>query len=462
MPELGWPELQCADGETLLHQAFLARLLVMGGASIVPLRIADRVLEVCESTKAVPAELKIDIYYQLAAVFLEMFAVDRMGGLYAAFTKLPKGHGCERSFYFRLLYLQFEVFSGRRRYDGSLEREFRKLREAALPPLLSATLDYHIILNQFLARRRSLKTLLKLAKKQQSDAPAALRIYYSHLLCKLYLSMGVQSAAATELGVGSRPFYLEMESLFLRKFYLRERLTLAENVSLHCFPGLNDYSTLLGNRFSAFDTHIPIQLGDVFFSQLPALRDYETSNASELWLIAAGEIFSGDDVDMTCVRPTLDLRSGAWLKSGRRRFLGRTRSVALMTIVASGAKGANELLLSERLYRHERISLSNAVERAQNVVTQLKRLGFPIVRNKRRFYFDFKKSRDRILLPIDHCYKGEIAFLRTLGASTLDRKTVCRVLNVSLRASSLYIKEWKMQRLIASSGNRHGEYIFVT
>lgn len=61
-PEQSPLELQNADGETLLHQALLARLLVMGGASIVPLRIANGVLGVCENAGAVTADIKTDIY----------------------------------------------------------------------------------------------------------------------------------------------------------------------------------------------------------------------------------------------------------------------------------------------------------------------------------------------------------------------------------------------------------------
>jgi len=132
-----------------------------------------------------------------------------------------------------------------------------------------------------------------------------------------------------------------------------------------------------------------------------------------------------------------------------------------MTIIASGSQGASEVLLSERLYGDERIALLSAVERAQNIVTQLKKLGFPIIRKKRRLYFDFAKSRERILLPKDHRYQGELEFLRSQRVTTLDRMTVCRVLKVSRRTSSLYLKEWKANRQIEPSGRRYGEYVFV-
>lgn len=456
-PELGSRELLRADGETLLHQALLARLLVMGGASIVPLRIADGVLGACESAATLSADLKADIYYQLAAVFLEAFSVDGMSRLYAAFMSLPVGQRGERSLYFRLLYLQFEVFSGRRLYDDKLEREFQELKMATLPPVLLATIEYHILLNQFLAGRRSSRALLRIAKAAQINAPQALQVFYSHLVCKICLSLGLKTDASSALSAGDRPFYLEMENLFLRKFYLEQRLTLPETVSLHCFPGLNDYSTFLGNRFGLAQFQLP----DVFYSQLPGLRELQPAVDSDAWLIADRELLSRDDGEEARLRPTLDLRSGAWLKGGRRRFLGRVRSVALMAIIASGSQGASEVLLSERLYGDERIALLSAVERAQNIVTQLKKLGFPIIRKKRRLYFDFAKSRERILLPKDHRYQGELAFLRSQRVMTLDRMTVCRVLKVSRRTSSLYLKEWKANRQIEPSGRRYGEYVFV-
>lgn len=456
-PELGLRDLQHADGETLLHQALLARLLVMGGASIVPLRVANGVLSVCENAAAVTADLKADIYYQLAAVFLEAFSVDGMSRLYAAFMKLPTGQRSERSPYFRLLYLQFEVFSGRRLYDDKLEREFQEFKMATLPPMLLATIDYHILLNQFQAGRRSPSVLLKFAKRQQMHAPPALQVFYSHLICKICLSIGLKTDAGSALSAGERPFYLEMENLFLRKFYLEQRLALSETVSLHCFPGLSDYSAFLGNRFGLTEFSLP----DVFYSQLPGLRELRLSVDGDAWLIAGGELLSRDEVEEGGRRPTLDLRSGAWLKNGRRRFLGRARSVALMTIIASGSQGASEVLLSERLYGDERIALLSAVERAQNIVTQLKRLGLPIVRKKRRLYFEFTKSRERILLPKDHRYQGELAFLRAQRLPSLDRGTVCRLLKVSMRTSSLYLDEWKTNRLIEPSGRRYGEYVFI-
>ncbi|MBK7891647.1 MAG: hypothetical protein IPJ84_12660 [Bdellovibrionales bacterium] len=404
-----------------------------------------------------PADLKVDIYYQLAAVFLEAFSVDRMGRLYAAFTKLPAGQRSDRSLYFRLLYLQFEVFSGRRRYDEELELKFQELKTAPLPPMLLATLDYHMLLNQFLAARRRPSALLKLAVRQQVHAPPALQVFYSHLICKLCLSIGLKPDASSALSAGERQFYLEMENLFLRKFYLEQRLTLPEAVSLHCFPGFNDYSSFLGNRFGSAEFRLP----DVFFAQLPGLRELSPSVESDVWLIADGELLSGVELKETRLRPTLDLRSGAWLKNGRRRFLGRARSLALMTIIGSGSQGASEVLLAERLYQDERITLLSAIERAQNLVTQLKRLGFSIVRKKRRLYFDFAKSRERIFFPKDHRYQGELEFLRSQRVTTLDRMTVCRVLKVSKRTSSLYIKEWKTKHLIEPSGRRYGEYILI-
>lgn len=456
-PELSPRELQRADGETLLHQAFLARLLVIGGASVTPIRIANSILDICEKTVTVSAEAKAEIYYQLAVVFLEAFSSDGMGRLCAAFVGLPAGLKSERWHYYRMLYLQFEVFSGRREYDDALERDFQELRDGELPPLLLATLDYHMLLNQFLAARKSPRVLLRIARQQQGDAPNVLQIYYSHLICKLSLSAGLKVA---EHPKGSRPFYFEMESLFLRQYYLRERLSLPEQVSLHCFPGPNDYSNLLGNRFSLGDRQIQTRLPNVFYKQLPGLGRFEARVTSDVWLIADGRLEAAGEVEGMRRRATLDLRFGHWKKSHRQHFLGRIRSLALMTIAASGSFGASEVLLAERLYEEERIALSSAIDRAQNVVTQLKRMGFPILRRNRRFFFDFAKNSDRILLPRDHVYQGELAFLRSQTQS-FDRALVCRHLHVSKRTASLYICDWKMRDLIAPSGSRYGEYIFV-
>lgn len=453
-PELGEEELRRSDADALLHQALLSRILAEAGAIETPLRVADRVLRICaQKRQSVPEAMAVQALYHLAATYLETYSLEGMDALSAEIEsrdlRVP-----ELLRHLSLVRLQFRIFSGRQRYSPALEKELDAMSGPGASEGFRAGVAYHRLLNRFLGKAHPPAALLEQTRSAAPPAPEALRVPYRLLEAKLLISLGRLQEADALLAIAPDSLYYRMEALFLRWHCLGRTISLSEKVFLHCFPGLNEYSSLLGNRGPSAS----IALSDAFLDQLPTLRPLaEQEPSGDCWLIAEGGLRCEEYTRVPRPAEILDLCAESYFLKGRRVSLGTLKSRALIAIVSSGSHGVDELQLADRLYSRERISPASARLRAQNLVTQLKSLGFPVRRDAGRFYFELQNAAYPILFPRNHDPDGE---LRLLGEDPIHTQGICRVLGVSRRSASVYLKRWLAQGMLKRDPRRYGNYLF--
>lgn len=128
-----------------------------------------------------------------------------------------------------------------------------------------------------------------------------------------------------------------------------------------------------------------------------------------------------------------------------------------MIIISTGIFGASDFLLAERVYANEKISQKTACQRIQDLITQLKKIGFPLSRINRKIYFIFDENINKVLIPKTFFYVGELGHIQH-QPMPVNKLLVQKTLKISPRASSYKIKEWKSAQLLKISNQKKGEY----
>lgn len=113
---------------------------------------------------------------------------------------------------------------------------------------ISTGISYHTLLNRFLSK-------LSAAKKMRAQADEGLRndptnLYESYQILKLKLHQSLQdqkNALATLEILTHKHIFYQIETAFLAKNYLKQKLSVNQEVFLHCYPIYNEYSYLLDN-----------------------------------------------------------------------------------------------------------------------------------------------------------------------------------------------------------------------
>ncbi len=446
-----------AGNDMLVHQALLARFFLNGGAMVSASRIARELLAVYEKrTDRLSWSGRLGLLHQISALYLELYDEQSLLRL-ETLRKRCTGLSSESMDLYRVIVLQCQIYSGTRSWSAAVDREFLLIRRRS-DPALGAVIDYFSTQNQFLSRGTSPSEILGRLGKLDEEIPDSLRLFYRVLKAKVLIRQGRRREAHSLLRAtqpGQR-LDLEIEGLFLRRYLLGEELALADDVELHCYPAANEYLYLLGNR------NMPdgFRLSDVFLDQLPGLRRLAANSVdADSWLIAGGKVSPRRYVDVVGERHLLDLRAGVLQAEGELQLLGRNRCLALACIISTGTRGAGEVLLAERVYESERIPISSAIERVRNLVTQLQRLGIPLIRSGRRVRYDFDTKRDRIVLPKVPTYGGQRDWFRARGGR-VSREMIMEKFGVSRRAASYSLQCWRKEGMLREVTGSRGVYEF--
>lgn len=188
-------------------------------------------------------------------------------------------------------------------------------------------------------------------------------------------------------------------------------------------------------------------------------KNKETNN--DVWFIEEQRITSSQYEKISNQYPCLDLKSAVYINhQGQIELLSPLRTKALELLIASSTMGCSLMQLAEKLFSEENLEFKCLTKRVQDIVGQLIKMGFPIIRREKRFYFDVLNYQTRIILPKTKTSADPIYFMKK-SYQSLNSKDLCAALNISRASSWNYIGQWCKQGLIKKSPTKPGQYLFT-
>lgn len=452
--ELDESQLLKANYEQTLHQVLLARFLSFHGATISPIRIANKVIQNKLSNNNFSGEELSKLYYQIAVVYFELYSARGIEELYIRYSFKNKNIN-EFSLFLKLIYYQSQISSGKKKYNHAMENKFRLISKTnSLSPLIEYSIKHFTVCNLIYSPTPDFKKTLKQLETLSRNAPASFITDLKLLKKKIYINLNKKQKQHLDIEKNGKNLYHMIENLFLDKFYYNQKLQLADEVMLHCYPTFNEYSFLLGNRFYSKN----FKLSKNFLLHLNFIESFRDKSMTDHWLIDNNSITNSQNTFGEEKLNILNLATGLYVNSkGKVTFLGEKKSTALMIIISTGSFGASDFLLAERVYAEENISQKTACQRIQDLITQLKKIGFPLLRSNRKIYFIFDENINKVLIPKTFFYVGELGHIQHQSMS-VNKLLIQKTLRISPRASSYKIKEWKSAQLLKASNKKKGEY----
>ena len=120
----------------------------------------------------------------------------------------------------------------------------------------------------------------------------------------------------------------------------------------------------------------------------------------DVWYIQGQEIHSTKYRELLYQNPCLDLKAAMYINhQGQVELLSPLRTRALQLLIASSTMGCSLMQMADKLFIDENLEFKCLTKRVQDIISQLMKIGFPITRHEKRFYFDIKNYNAHIILP---------------------------------------------------------------
>lgn len=317
--ELDESQLLKASYEQTLHQVLLARFLSFHGATISPIRIANKVIQNKLSNNQFTDEELSKLYYQIAVVYFELYSDRGIDELYIRYSLNNKKTN-EFSLFLKLIYYQSQISSGKKEYNLAMENKFKHIsKPPPLSPLIEYSVKHFTICNLIYSSEPDFKNILKQLETLSRSAPASFVTDLLLLKKKIYINLKRKQKQYLDIEKNGKNLYHVIENLFLDKFYYKQKLQLADEVSLRCYPAFNEYSFLLGNRFYSNN----FKLSKNFLQHLNSVESFRDKSATDHWLIDNNTITNSQSTYGEEKLNILNLATGLYVNSfGKVIFLG--------------------------------------------------------------------------------------------------------------------------------------------
>lgn len=197
-----------------------------------------------------------------------------------------------------------------------------------------------------------------------------------------------------------------------------------------------------------------------WINEVSALND--VSSKESAWLIHSETLSKFRYQDVTEMQNVLDLCAGLLIIDGKKTILSKARTIMIFCIVSSGALGVNEIFLSEKVYFEENIYPKSAVLRTRDLITQIQKMGIPIIRKNKIIYFDRTKWSLPILMPTSYRFEGEFKYFKQFCKDRIiDIHMVTDICEIKRATAASYIKKWKDDNLIVKDEARYGNWKII-
>lgn len=241
------------------------------------------------------------------------------------------------------------------------------------------------------------------------------------------------------------------------------KIDISEIVFLNCSPLKSVYSYFLGNR--AYQDY----RGWLFpvIKKLQVLAPH--SRPSNCWVIGSKTFkhTSYFNLNLKSYDQLIDLVSGVVISNKTKTLiLTETKQKFLSLIIASGKFGIHITSLIDQMYDGEFIYINSAVLRMKNMLIELRKLGFPIIRENNYLRYDFENNYYSIIISVFHKNFTPFVFIANTFKQNnlvfLDRKNLSQALSIQPSTASKYIRTWKDKGFIYSDIScKNGQYKII-
>lgn len=151
----------------------------------------------------------------------------------------------------------------------------------------------------------------------------------------------------------------------------------------------------------------------------------------------------------------IDLIAGVIKTDMDKKLLSEYRNIAIREIIASGDFGIRDIILTEKIFQEENISLKSSLFRTRDIVTQLINSGLPIKRENGVMRFVFEELTMPIFISNDRLRNIEIGRINYLlnFFGTINRSNLEKCFKVSKATANRYLKGWLELGLIKKSSD---------
>lgn len=157
-------------------------------------------------------------------------------------------------------------------------------------------------------------------------------------------------------------------------------------------------------------------------------------------------------------KDSIDLVAGVIRSKGEISLLSDKRYKLLKNTIFYSVSGVGELTLTEKVFDEENLPFSTLLLRTRDLVTQLQKIGLPIVRENCRVKFDFDNLDVPIIISNDQEMAKGILWRLSLKYKSINRSCLKSELGVSQATANRQLKDWLDKGLICPATDSYGNY----
>lgn len=284
-----------------------------------------------------------------------------------------------------------------------------------------------------------------------NDLSRTIRLYY-YITAFLHFNKKEEAKKLlTEFCIPKDKPAIVLSFLYFKSLLTPEELTFDEAVFLKLSPYHSIDAHFLGNfKFTNYYP-FPVQL---------ELMPSQKNVGENCFYLCKNTISKVHYRSFIFEKDIVDLYSGLIYKNGEVVcLLSSLRVKVLKLIIGSSYYGIHVDFLIEEMLSGSKIFPNSAILRINNLVMELKKLGFKIHRKHNFYYFNFKDNNYSIIFPENHQTKLPLEYLKK-SHDVINIKNISQTLNIKRSTASKYLAEWKSLNLLQPIPGERGEYIF--